>query len=322
MIRPFHSSPLIPFLLFFVLGSDAVFSAPTHTPTATRSPSPSPTPGPLPDLTIYGPAANPFLITQIYFFTSCEVVEGCVAEGTRRLLRFTTQTRNIGAGDLYLGNPSGNPLFHFSECHGHYHLDNYMEYRLKDGANQIVVGYKQGFCLLDSLRFDPGANPSPIYNCVNQGIQAGWADEYVADLPCQYIDVTGVAAGTYTLEMEVNPQRVLMETNYANNITTLTIVIPALPSPTPTPSPTASPSPTSSPSPTLPPPVILRQPADQKANAGQDIVFSIEAAGTPSPDYQWFKGASSLAGKTTPTLTLPDVALSDAGGYACLASNA
>lgn len=49
---------------------------------------------------------------------SCALVEGCgAAPGTRRRLRFDTTTPNYGTADLYFGNPSGVPLFHYSECH-------------------------------------------------------------------------------------------------------------------------------------------------------------------------------------------------------------
>jgi hypothetical protein len=35
----------------------------------------------------------------------------------------------------------------------------------------------------------------------DQGVSPGWADVYVASLPCQWIDITGVPNGVYTLEV-------------------------------------------------------------------------------------------------------------------------
>src|ERR1700722_16750147 len=40
-------------------------------------------------------------------------------------------------------------------------------------------------------------------------VQAGWADIYQADLDCQWIDVTNIALGSYTLELEVNFRRLI-----------------------------------------------------------------------------------------------------------------
>ncbi|MCA9697946.1 MAG: hypothetical protein KC431_10515, partial [Myxococcales bacterium] len=42
------------------------------------------------------------------------------------------------------------------------------------------------------------------YTCYNQGLSLGWSDTYGAALDCQWIDVTDVAPGDYTLRMEVN----------------------------------------------------------------------------------------------------------------------
>ena len=45
----------------------------------------------------------------------------------------------------------------------------------------------------------------PQYDCVFQGLSAGWADVYSSDLDCQWLDVTGVPEGDYLLRMEEAP---------------------------------------------------------------------------------------------------------------------
>jgi hypothetical protein len=148
---------------------------------------------------------------------SCEIMEGCVgAPGLRRLLRFTTITGNIGTGDLYFGPPESNPLFEYSTCHGHYHFSGYADYELRDNNSVVVSGHKQAFCLLDTLQITPGA-PGPYYTCANQGIGAGWADSYPNFLPCQWIDITGLTPGAYTLRIRINPDMAFEETDYSNN---------------------------------------------------------------------------------------------------------
>jgi len=187
----------------------------------------------LPDLILWGPSAQPSVVTRSFDPADCQVSEGCATPGTRRLLEFNTESRNLGPGNLVLGNPANNPLFTFDPCHGHFHLNGFAEYRLRDGNGVVVVGDKVGFCLLDSIRFDPNASPSPLFNCSFQGIQAGWGDVYSKGLPCQYIDVTDVPAGDYTLEMIVNPDGVLLEAETSNNAITLPVTISAPPMPPP-----------------------------------------------------------------------------------------
>ena len=185
--------------------------------------------GALPDLIVYGPAASPTVITRTFAKTDCEVVEGCEPVGTRTLLSFTTETRNVGVGDLVMGDPSTNSLFIWATCHQHYHFEHFANYTLLDSNGVTVAsGHKVGFCLTDVHSWSPTANPSPKYGCTFQGIQSGWADVYEAGLPCQYIDITGVPSGDYTLQIVVNPDNVLPESNTNNNVTLVPVNIPPL----------------------------------------------------------------------------------------------
>jgi hypothetical protein len=180
----------------------------------------------LPDLIIWGPSVSPRIATVTFSSSSCAVVEGMVQTGTRKLLRFSTETRNQGTADIFLGNPASNPLFVYAPCHGHYHFNNYANYRLLDSNNQSVAnGLKIGFCLLDSIRWSSSAPSSARYTCSNQGIQRGWGDLYDSTLDGQWIDITGVPDGNYTLELEVNPQHILQESDYSNNITRVGVTI-------------------------------------------------------------------------------------------------
>jgi hypothetical protein len=122
----------------------------------------------------------------------------------------------------------GNPLFEFALCHGHYHFKGFASYRLLDAASQpVATGRKVSFCLLDVVRWDPDSATSHQFTCEHQGIQSGWADIYDAVLPGQWIDITGVPAGQYTLEVTMNPLQVLAEDDYTNNTATVPVVIPA-----------------------------------------------------------------------------------------------
>ncbi len=113
----------------------------------------------------------------------------------------------------------------YSSCHGHYHFSDYVAHRLKNGSTVVAAGLKVGHCLTDSVRWDPAANASAVYGCDNQGIQVGWADIYRANLDGQWIDITGVPPGSYTLELEINPDRILEESDYSNNVTQVSMTV-------------------------------------------------------------------------------------------------
>ncbi|WP_437680023.1 lysyl oxidase family protein [Sorangium sp. So ce131] len=186
---------------------------------------------PLPDLTISAETAQGslFISHEVFPADSCAIVEGCVAAaGDRRLLNFSTETPNIGGADMILGDPNLTSGFEFSACHNHYHFEGYARYELLDANGAIAAtGHKQAFCLMDLSSVGvPGAPSSPRYHCGFQGIQRGWSDIYGAGLDCQWVDITGVAAGEYTLRLSVNTNRTLPESNYDNNTIEVPVTIP------------------------------------------------------------------------------------------------
>lgn len=186
------------------------------------------------DLIAWGPALEPYVTTESFTAGDpddpedgdCEVEEGMITAGTHKLLRFSTQTRNIGAQDLVLGSPVGNPAFEYQICHKHYHFLGFASYQLLDSNNlPVAVGRKVSFCLLDGLRWDPKSAADMKFDCSRQGIQAGWADVYDAGLPGQWIDITTVPPGTYTLIITMNPDRLIEESDYSNNSASTEVVI-------------------------------------------------------------------------------------------------
>jgi hypothetical protein len=116
----------------------------------------------------------------------------------------------------------------FAPCHGHYHFSAFADYRLMNSAGvPAAIGRKVGFCLEDVSRWSPTARTRSRYDCDNQGIQAGWADVYNERLSCQWIDITDTPAGLYQVELEVNPERRMPETNYSNNLARIAVVLDA-----------------------------------------------------------------------------------------------
>jgi hypothetical protein len=195
---------------------------------------------PLPDLTVDKNALRTSVgLGPMSFSTSsCEAREACVdTPGMRNALHFEVTTPNIGSADLVLGSPlaGGTTIgegFVYSRCHEHYHFAGYALYQLigADGK-EVLRGKKRAFCLEDYTPLDNFPLPhtdEPKYDCDNQGIQVGWADTYYNGLVCQFMDVTGVAPGSYTLRVTVNPEHVFPELTYDNNVAEVPVTIPAM----------------------------------------------------------------------------------------------
>lgn len=81
------------------------------------------------------------------------------------------------------------------------------------------------------------------------------------------------------------------------------------------------------------PPTVSDPPDSDSACAGEAAAtFTVTASGTAPLSYQWRKGTtplfdgltgsgSTISGATTPTLTISDVAVADAGSYDCVITN-
>ncbi len=134
---------------------------------------------------------------------ACLIEEDCIRGfGTREIIRFSTHIANEGDEDYYIGPENlQSGQFSYSACHNHYHYDSYAEYLLFTAAGErLPAGFKNGFCVLD-LGCDWG---DAKYGCGNMGITAGCFDEYWRELQCQWIDITEVPDGDYTLVVRTN----------------------------------------------------------------------------------------------------------------------
>jgi hypothetical protein len=147
---------------------------------------------------------NSLQIDTLTNMDPCTINEGCLKGfGEREILRFTTWIKNIGNADYYIGTPSAQPgQFDYDNCHQHFHYAGYARYDLYDNlGNQLPLGFKNGFCVMDLECADGGAQK---YGCSNMGISADCGDIYSASLDCQWIDVTELDTGNYILVTKVN----------------------------------------------------------------------------------------------------------------------
>lgn len=174
----------------------------------------------------------------------------------RRLLRFTAVIVNVGQGPFELRLRRDNitqPMtttqriytstgwrdvltsaqtVFGGDGHNHWHivnLENTELIRLDNGV-KVGTGVKLGFCFVDNVKYRlalPGAPTSPRYGgCstqtaldVEMGLSVGWGDEYRWSLPDQYVDITGLAAGRYRLQVTADNPNWFTESNNGNNAT-------------------------------------------------------------------------------------------------------
>lgn len=113
--------------------------------------------------------------------------------------------------------------------HNHWHVQEMMRYDLWGNAG-TYRGAKAGFCFLDSDPWNlslPGAasgsyyrgswcqfTPSALSN--RMGISVGWGDEYEYYLAWQWVDITGLPGGEYTVRAKVDPHGYFTELNEVN----------------------------------------------------------------------------------------------------------
>jgi Lysyl oxidase len=137
-------------------------------------------------------------------------------------------------------------------AHMHWHLLNFARFELRDQAGgTLVTDRKNGFCLGDRyeitdsyslshrVRKDDStesklheflvnnmcAHHNPDAMDVTEGISVGSGDDYTYDVDFQWLDITGVPSGVYTVVNTVNPDRTLIEKDYSNDSSSIAISV-------------------------------------------------------------------------------------------------
>lgn len=221
----------------------------------------------LPDLIVDSRSLSQNLTvrTESFTATQCDSVEDNITPGKHRIMRFSVSTPNIGEAALVVGDPNAHiaandGLFEYAPCHNHFHFRHYATYELVDVNNPALIwrSAKRGFCMVDVQKYYSGPSKAVFNVCGApgipgyQGISVGWADVYDWQLQGQYFVLDGgdnqpiVPPGTYYLRITVNPKfqptgaepcpyqdpeagycHQLPESDYANNMTQITVTVPA-----------------------------------------------------------------------------------------------
>ena len=183
--------------------------------------------------------------------------------GGQTRLRFTTIIINVGAGpfqvhghdktngeflvDQQIQSSDGSwtdyqtdaRMYFAGDGHNHWHLRDLESYELQSTSSPANrTGEKHGFCFFSNYVHDlslPGAPSSPHYlkgQCgkidstqVTTGLDVGYGDRYTKNLPDQYIDITGLPPGNYTLTATADAISQFTELCESNNSTTVLLKI-------------------------------------------------------------------------------------------------
>lgn len=125
--------------------------------------------------------------------------------------------------------------------HNHWHAQQVVTMELAPvlEPGSITTGNKIHFCFFDNTpthRDAEGARDEGYYRnrwcgkpdsySVRMGLSIGWGDRYGWDFVGQYIDITNLAGGTYTLKATVDWSNSFYETDDTDNCTMSRIQIP------------------------------------------------------------------------------------------------
>lgn len=184
---------------------------------------------------------------------------------TRTLLRADGGITNRGAGDLILvgsragvsqpfmtgfqrtangdGTFSDGPTvfgfqLHEEAPHHHWHAQRMTKFQLRRNIGGGLREVEIPFCLRDDKNVKGLVPPTTVrryLDCGNaastsvlMGLQSGFTDLYEAEIPDQWIDITGLRPGRYTFTASVDPGGLVTETNEANNASSRQIKFPAI----------------------------------------------------------------------------------------------
>ncbi len=170
-------------------------------------------------------AVDTMFVTNTTVADPCLLDSGCVPSlGEHRLLRFGTRIHNIAFGpnaDLEVGQPNASDSrWHFHECHGHWHRENYVKTELlfADSTDVAIATTKHSFCLRDSQCGNRHPGPGR-FGCAFQGIHAGCYDEYDVSTPCQWLAIDNLPVDReYIFRMTVDPENDFIEQDKQNNV--------------------------------------------------------------------------------------------------------
>ena len=158
-----------------------------------------------------------------------ELVAGAVDTGSGKQMVYQRIYLSDGTSFLHYAGS-----FTYHPAHDHIHFDDYALYSLQPinaPGGSLRTGVKTTFCVMDTTKVNgqlPGAPAQAVYSTCGrfvQGMSIGWGDTYGAHLAGQEIDFTDNPDGIYQLKIEVDPKKLLVESNENDNVSCVLLSI-------------------------------------------------------------------------------------------------
>jgi hypothetical protein len=133
------------------------------------------------------------------------------------------------SGSAWAEHATPAHMSYSGDGHNHWHVIGLQEWTLtNDRAEVLARGAKTGFCFWDNYRYGTSAPahylPSTTSACIRRadgtvpmGLSSRWGDEYPSNIAFQYIDISHLPNGVYTLVLKADTQSAFMEGNEGNN---------------------------------------------------------------------------------------------------------
>lgn len=151
---------------------------------------------------------------------SCEIYDGCaLGSGRRALMQVQVQVRNVGRAAIDLGHPWQSPYFAQSLCQQSNTIYGFMLAELRDANQKLVAS--------GALATNCVADRNAGYTCMAQGLPPQGTAASQPQGQCDYLDVTGLPAGDYSMRLTVNPSGEIPESNRNNNSVEFPVHYPA-----------------------------------------------------------------------------------------------
>jgi hypothetical protein len=158
-----------------------------------------------------------------------EVVGGQHPDDPAGTLRVVQRIQGGAGAPAWSDHASPAVMTFAGDGHNHWHVIGLQSWTLTNDRNErLGSGAKTGFCFWDNYRYGSTASayylPSTTSACtqrsdgtVPMGLSPGWGDEYPSTIAFQYIDISGLPYGEYTVQVQADAGDAFVEADETTN---------------------------------------------------------------------------------------------------------
>ena len=150
-------------------------------------------------------------------------------DDTPGILRVVQRVQGAAGMPAWSEHATSATMSYSGDGHDHHHVNGLQAWTLTNDRNERVgSGAKTGFCFWDNYRYGSTAPahylPSTTSACdertdgtVPMGLSSGWGDEYPSTIAFQYVPITGLPTGDYTLSVQADAGGAFVEADELDN---------------------------------------------------------------------------------------------------------